>query len=329
MQILKERLINYLETLTGERPDLAPTADDALPLFLRERYSIFSTRLFGRKCLLVLEAEDWASGSPGEYGKHAEAIQLKLGEPVVLVLPIMPSYDRNRMVQMGIPFIVPGSQIFIPNSVIELRERFPQPGARRRETLSPAAQCTVLYHILREPLAGLPLKDIALKVHYSPMMLTKVKGELETAQICKIVRSGRAMVLDFMATGRSLWQRVEPHLVSPVRKTRWVQWKDPGHPALLAGISALSRRTMIADDRLPTYALPVGLFQESLEKGICVECRDAETARAKIEVWSYHPELLGDNQMVDSLSLYLSFRHSADERIQQQLEQLIEEVKWS
>jgi hypothetical protein len=328
MLTLKERLMNYLEMLTGERPDLAPAADSALPLFLRERYSIFSTRLFGRKCLLILESEDWESGSPGEYGKHAEAIQQKLGESVVVVLPILPSYDRNRMVQMGIPFIVPGSQTFIPNSVIELRERFPQPGAQRRETLSPAAQCTVLYHLLRGSLAGLSLKDIALKVHYSPMMLTKVKGELETAQICRIVRSGRAMVLAFMATGRSLWQRVEPHLVSPVRKTRWVQWKDPGHPAMLAGISALSRRTMIADDRLPTYAVPVAAFQEFLEKGICVGCRDAETATARIEVWSYHPELLGDNQMVDSLSLYLSLRNSADERIQQQLEQLIEEVKW-
>jgi len=39
-------------------------------------------------------------------------------------------------------------------------------------------------------------------------------------------------------------------------------------------------------------------------------------------------ELLSDNPIVDSLSLYLSLRNSADERIQQQLEQLIKEVKW-
>ncbi len=328
MQNLKERLVNYLETLSGERPDLATEAGSALPLFLRERYAIFATRLFGRKTFLALEAEAWESGSPGEYGKHAEALKLKLGAPVVLVLPILPSYARNRMVQMGIPFIVPGSQTFLPNTLLDLRERFPQPNARRRETLSPAAQCTVLYHLLRGPLAEMSLKDIAQKVQYSPMMMTKVKAELEAAGICQIVQRGRAMVLDFMATGPALWEQVKPQLTSPVKKTRWVQWDQPGPPALLAGLSALSLRTMIAADRLPTYALTLAAFQNALEKGACTGCHDAEHATARIEVWAYPPERLGDDRMVDPLSLYLSLRDSADERVQQQLGRLIEEVKW-
>jgi DNA-binding MarR family transcriptional regulator len=328
MPALKERLLSYLETLSGERPDLTHKASSALPLFLRERYAIFSANLFGRKSLLALEKGDWEGGSPGEYRKHAEALQLKLGEPVVLVLPILPSHARNRMVHMGIHFIIPGSQTFIPNRLLDLRERFPQPNSKRRETLSPAAQCTVLYHLLREPLAGFSLKNIAQKVHYSPMMMTKVKDELEAAEICNIVRSGRSMVLVFNGHGRSLWDRVEPQLTSPVKKTRWVQWKKPGYPALLAGMSALSQRTLIADDRLPTYALPLPVFQDFLEKGVCAGRRDAESATAKIEVWSYNPHLLGDGRMVDPLSLYLSLRYSADERVQQQLKQLLLGVAW-
>jgi len=328
MSSLKQRLLNYLEAIAGEHLDLVAEPASALPLFLRERYAIFFTRLFGRKFLLALEAEDWESGSPGEYGKHEEALKLKLGEPVVLVLPMLPSYARNRMVQMGIPFIVPGSQTFIPNSLIDLRERFPQPNSERRETLGPAAQCTVLYHLLRGSLKEKSLKEIAQKVQYSPIMLSKVKDELEAAGICKIVRSGRSLVLDFTATGRALWGQVKPQLTSPVKKTRWVQWAKPAHPALLAGMSALSLRTMIAADRLPTYALPLAVFQDFLERGVCMGCHDAEHATARIEVWSYPPERLGDDRMVDPLSLYLSLRDSQDERVQQQLEQLIAEVKW-
>jgi hypothetical protein len=98
--------------------------------------------------------------------------------------------------------------------------------------------------------------------------------------------------------------------------------------ALLAGMSALSLRTMIAADRLPTYALPLAAFQDLLERGVCAGCHDAENATAKIEVWSYNPHLLGDDRMVDPLSLYLSLRNSSDERVQQQLEQLIGEIKW-
>jgi len=325
---LKMRLLDYLELLSGERPDLVACMTSALPLFLRERYAVWSTRLFGQKTLLALEAEGWEIGSPGEYGKHAEALGQKLGKPVVLVLPLLPSYARNRMVQMGIAFIIPGSQAFIPNSLLDLRERFPQPHSKRREVLGPAAQCTVLYHLQRGSLAGVPLKDIARKVQYSPMMMTKVKDELEAAEICTIARRGRSMLLDFKAAGRALWGQVNLQLTSPVKKTRWVHWEKPAAPALLAGMSALSLRTMIAADRLPTYALPHAAFQELLERGVCTDCRDADNAAAKIEVWSYNPHLLGDDRMVDPLSLYLSLRESQDERVQKQLELLIQGVKW-
>ena len=160
------------------------------------------------------------------------------------------------------------------------------------------------------------------------MMMTKVKDELEAGEICKIVQSGRSMVLDFKATGRTLWEQVKPQLTSPVKRTRWVQWAKPMEPASLAGMSALSLRTMIAADRLPTYALPLAVFQDSMERGACAGCHNAENATARIEIWSYNPYLLGDHRMVDPLSLYLSLSNSSDERVQQQLEQLIEEVKW-
>jgi len=232
------------------------------------------------------------------------------------------------MVQMRIPFIVPGSQTFIPNALIDLRETFPRAYPKGHQTLSPAAQCTVLYHILRGSLAGIPLKEVAEKTGYSPMMTTKVKDELEALQICKSVRSGRSMTLDFMVAGRQLWDRVNPHLVSPVKRTKWARWEDPAHHGLLAGMSALSRQTMIADDRLPTYALPLAVFQELLEKGTVVGCPDADRAKVRIEIWAYPPDLLSEGPTVDPLSLYLSIRSSADERVQQQLEELIAGVKW-
>jgi hypothetical protein len=225
---------------------------------------------------------------------------------------------------MGIPFIVRGSQLFMPNAVIDLRERFPQPKATRRPTLGPAAQCTVLYHMLRGSLASMPLKEVARKVQYSPVMLSKVRDELEAAGICKIVRDGRSLVLEFKAAGRPLWEQVPPVLASPVKKIRWVQWSQPADTALLAGMSALSQRTMIAADRLPTYALTLATHQDLLERGDMADCADAESATARIEVWSYDPHLLGDDRSVDPLSLHLSFRDTGDERVQQQLNRLIE-----
>lgn len=330
MSALKRQLLSYWETLAGDHLDLAAEDASALPLFMRERYHVFSARLFGRKSFIAIEVEGWETGSPAEYRKHADTLSQLLHEPVVLVLPLLPSYARNRMVQMGIPFIVPGSQTFIPTGLIDLRERFPQPTCKPRQTLSPAAQCTVLYHLLRQPLTGISLKEMAQRVHYSPMMMTKVKDELEASLLCKIVRRDRSVVLDFPTSGRALWKQAMPHLSSPVKKTLWVRWQTPAPPALLAGMSALSHQSMINDDRLPTYALRHQAFQHSLEQGECAGCPDAETATAKIEVWPYDPHVLSAeaSPTVDTLSLYLSLRNSPDERVQQQREHLIGEVQW-
>lgn len=325
---LQQRLLDYLEPLTGERPDLAPEKAAGLPLFLRERFDFQSIRLFGKRYILALEREGGDAESPGEYENQIHLMQPQFTEAVALVLQRLPSYARNRMVRLGIPFIVPGSQTFLPAALIDLRERFTQPKPEKGKKLTPAAQCLVLYHLQRQPLENLPLRDIAEKIGYSPIMLTKVKDELEATGICRSARMGRSIALEFTTQGRNLWETVQPVLSSPVKKTLWVRWDQPSYPALLAGLTALSRRTMMADDRLPTYALLSATFQANLESGLYQACQGPEDANLRLESWSYNPLLFGDTQMVDPLSLFLSLRDFPDERVQQQLETLIDEIPW-
>lgn len=328
MSFLKQRLLDYLETLSGERPELMAEKASGLPLFLRERYQIQSLQLFGRRFLLAVEKDDWDAGSPGEYESQAETLRHHLGETVVLIIPKLPSYARNRMVSLGIPFIVPGSQLFLPTVMIDLRERFSLPKPVRGKPLTPAAQCLVLYQLQRHSLEELPLRLIAEKIGYSPIMLTKVKDELEAADVCGTSRQGRSITLAFKVHGRQLWERVLPLLSSPVKKSHWVQGGLTSYPALAAGLTALSQRTDISDDRLPTYALPAATFQANLERGIYRGCHGPEEATLRMESWSYNPQLLGESVSVDPLSLYLSLRDSPDDRVQQQLERLLDQVSW-
>jgi hypothetical protein len=326
---LMASLDNYLETLLGQRPELSKESNAALPLFLREKYSIYSIHLFGHKFLVALSKtrSDSASPSGGELKKHAERLSTSLGAPTVLVFRSLPSYLRNRLVHSRVPFIVPGKQAFIP-PLLDLRERFDNPVSEPRETLSPAAQCTVLYHLLREPISEVPLKDVAQKVHYSPMMMSKVKDELTAAKVCEEVQAGRSVVLQFAAKGKTVWENAKPRLASPVRRKHNVQWSNPVDPALLAGITALSLRSMIADDNIPTYALKDDEYRRLLEHHALSVSEDSDRASAIVEEWSYDPTLLGNGRMVDPLSLYLSLQNSPDERVQQQLETMIEEVQW-
>ena len=222
MPALEKRLSDYLESITGRPPELkdAPrTAQAGLPLFLRERYQLCRVGLFGQECLLALETPGWEAGSPAEYAGHAQAMLAQLSEPVTLVIPQVASYARNRMAQAGIPFIVPGSQLFMPFMMVDLRERFTAQGPEAGLPLTPAAQFILLYHLQRKPLQGMPLQEIAKLTGYTGMTVTKVKDEWETNGLCQTTRVGRSVVVEFPTPGLKLWQMAEQLLSSPVKKS--------------------------------------------------------------------------------------------------------------
>lgn len=328
MQSLEKRLFDYLQSVTGSVPAHREAPDKArLPLFLRERYQLARIEMFGRDCLLALETPGWETGSPAEYAAHTQAMQVQFSEPVTLVIPQVASYARNRMVQARTPFIVPGSQLFMPFMMVDLRERFTAPGAEAGLPLTPAAQSVLLYHLLRKPLQGLPLQEIAKLTSYTKMTITKVKDEWESNGLCQTARVGRSVVVEFPIHGRKLWHMAEKLMNSPVRKSEWVRWKDwekSGPPGLAAGYTALAMTTMTEDDSLPTWALPQWAYRKMLIDRIFHMAGGPEDANLRVEAWKYDPRFLSDGPCVDPLSLVLSLRADSDDRVQQQLQNLLD-----
>lgn len=295
-----------------------------LPLYLRSRYRVRSVRLFGEPCILALQVPQEGIAAPTEYASHARTLANYLLAPVTLVIPRVTSYQRNQMVQAGTPFIVPGSQLFMPFRMVDLRERFAAKSQEPRLSLTPAAQCILLYHMQRTPLNRLPLRDIARISGYSAMMVTRVKDEWETNGLCQTSRAGRIVVVEFAAGGRKLWDLAERLLSSPVRKTHWARWKQPGEPALKSGYTALSSATLVGDDTIPTWALSRDACRELGTNGAIHLVGGPEVADVRVEEWNYDPALLSAGPSVDPLSLVLALRHHADDRVQQQLDTLLE-----
>ena len=328
MTLFQQGLLDYLETLTGAQAELVLEEASALPLFLRTRYDICSIKLFGRRFLLALETG--APDSPSVYESQTATLSRQLGEPVTVVVPALSFFARNRMVQRGIPFIVPGSQTFLPTALIDLRERQPKPKPEHAtgKALTPAAQCVLLTHLQKEPLDDCSLAEIASKVGYSPIMLSNVKAELEAAHLCESIREGRSARLRFEHSGRTLWEKALPLLSSPVRSRRWMEASTLTISALHAGMSALCQRTMLEDDRLPTYAVSKKHLSALIDNRLSRQTHGSEEATFSLEVWRYDPLPLAKEGTVDPLSLYLSLRNSPDERVQQQLEPILEAVSW-
>jgi DNA-binding MarR family transcriptional regulator len=322
-------VVDYLTGVTGETPWIEPVPDQlvsTLPLYLRQRYDLFRADLFGRACVLARENSPTGDLSPTEYKHEVTQLKQRLHEDVVLVLMKLPSYVRNRLVKQRIPFIVPGTQMFLPMLMIDLREQFAKSEDRMRSTLSAVSQVVVIYQILKESLDETPLGQIATRLGYSAMAMSKAQDELQTAGLCEVIRTWRTVSLHFTARGKALWQRAEPLLTTPVRRKLWIRWGQPRARAVLAGTTALSGASMLADDRVPTYAMRDKNLTNAMDKGEIFGCGGPEEAEARMEAWKYDPWILADNDAADRCSLYLSLRQSTDERIQKEIRSLIDGI---
>jgi hypothetical protein len=255
-------------------------------------------------------------------------MQLKqtLHEDIVLVLPMLPSYVRNRLVKQRIPFVVPKTQMFLPMLMIDLREQFPKSNDRIRPTLSAVSQLVVIYQILRGSLDETPLGQIASRLGYSAMAISKAQDELQTAGLCEAIRTWRTVSLHFKQRGKNLWRQAEPLLTTPVRRKIWIRWGQPRARAVVAGTTALSKGSMLAEDRVPTYAMRDRNLTAALDKGEVFGCGGAEEAEARMEAWKYDPWVLAGEEIADRCSLYLSLRQSGDERIQKEIRFLIDGI---
>jgi hypothetical protein len=212
--------------------------------------------------------------------------------------------------------------MFLPMLMIDLREQYPVTRIKS-EKLTPIAQLIIIYHLMREPLNNIPLGQIASRLGYSAMAVSQAQEELRNAQLSKVVRFGRTLSINFNWTGRALWDNAKPLLSSPVKRIHWIRWGRHRPNAVASGITAMSKYTMLADESIPTFAMNGKDVVEALTKGEIVGCPDREDAEGRLEAWKYDPRIVAKNDTVDPFSLYLTLQHSADERVQKELEVLI------
>ena len=328
---LVNKLSAYVADITGELIQIheLPSPEVArAPLFLRTAYRFFRTTLFNRKVVLALQLGSEDEPTPSEYGSHLKLIRKEVDEQAILVLSNLPAYARNRLVRLGVPFIVPGKQMFLPTLLIDLRERFPKAGHSRAQNLSRPGQVVLLYYLLGNTVEGISLRDLAQNIGYSAMTMSNVRDELEAAQLCEVKKHGRSTHLVLGRSRQDLWKKVRKQMRSPIQKKRWICWMNPNQDAYISGISALSHYTPIADDNLPTYAMYSREYRKQLETGDIQGCHGPDEADAQLETWAYDPSLLASGRNVDPLSLYLGMRDILDERVVLSLQGMLQSLKW-
>ena len=334
MDELLNDITTYLCETLAIRVDIEPWNGGAvLPLYLREQYRFYQVQPADevRNFLLCM---DLAEQTPALIEKNFMQLSTKTRDALVYVRKSITSYDRKRLIERKIPFVIPGNQMYLPFVGIDLRERYTDNRIRSEIAFSPAAQYLTLYLLGRPAPMEMNQSNAARLLGYQNMTMVRAFREIESAGIGSTEKVGKEKYLRILETRRTVWERIEPRLHTPVKRRVYVRGLDQQTinelNLAIAGESALARVSMLNEPRVPVWAIQSKTWQ-SKKGGLLRKLQEipyAEVGSAEIELWRYPVLMPGQNESVDPLSLYLSLRDRTDERLQDAISKLLEKTLW-
>ena len=317
-----DNLAIYLKSVLNVEVEVIPLEKllaKSLPLYITSAYSINEAYILGhRVCFLESSSEE--QPSPDRLAKQMALVESKVGLPAIFVTQNIASYNLKRYVQKGINFIVPHRQLFIPALLMD----FQKPAVTQKkdvEQLLPSAQFVLLYHLQKKSLSNLTVSEIAKELSQTYITTIRAVNMLKDLDLCVLspTANKRENAVEFHLSRYNLWQKALPYLQNPIQK---VVYTDDEVASTKSGINALAHYSMLNDEPRHYYAVSKEQFRES---NIATDSKFGDNT---IEVWKYNPLPLSEQGFVDRLSLYLTFTDNEDERIQGELENVINEFEW-
>ncbi len=330
MPTLATAVLHYLQEVLGiEAPGVKLWARATeLPYFLRDAFQFSELELLGQPIVLAIRRAE-AKQSLSDVRTWLDKVKALAGLPVVYVTDALASYERRRLIEQKVPFIVPGNQLYLPDLGLDLREYFRQRAPSTEAALSPSAQAMLITALLRQPWQSdwQPSK-VAVALGYTPMTLSRAVKELTAAGLATAYTVGRSRWLR-MELPERVWERAKPALRTPVRRAVWVAAQGvPAHrPGRTAGLSALAHYSMLTEPKWPVYAMTAADWKAATDAGVRA-LPGPETGAQEWQLWSYSPALMPESATVDPLSLTLSLQQNADDRIQLALDELKGRFPW-
>jgi hypothetical protein len=320
----------YLHETLGIAPKVrAWPGAGKLPYFLQDSFKVRELKVLDRQMLLAIDKRPEKQGLANVRGQMDKLRQLA-GMPVVYVTGTLASYERKRLIEQKVPFLVPGNQLYLPDLGIDLREYFRKPPAAPDTALSPATQAMLIAVLLRRPWrAEWQPAEVVSELGYTAMTLSRAVKELTAAGIATLRTEGRARWLHTERTAAEAWERAKPLLRSPIKRRFWARpdpkWKPSN--VRLAGLSALARYSMLSEPQWPIYAVSLAQWKAATQAGIEILPEPLPGA-CEWELWHYNPVLVPNSETVDPLSLTLSLQGNTDERVQLALDELKGRLPW-
>ena len=287
----------------------------------RIAYDFYSTSYKDYEFVLAIPKKGKVESAKHLAIRQAE-LQKAFGKDVVFCFDNLLYYERERLAERGVYFLVPEKYFNLPfmmSKAIEAPSNY-----RQGNSLLPPAQRMLLWHLQASDLEGRSINEAGKICGLGQAASSRAVINLESSGLLNLRKADGRKILEFKLKGRDLWQEALPLLSSPVKKTYYCDSFD-GAAYPICGINALSAYSDLNPDSEKMYALTVDEFKNESPKIRGLNEIDGDVI---IEVWKYAPVVENGIGMVDKLSLYLSLQNDADPRVEKELSLIIERL-WS
>ena len=290
-------------------------------MFLRFTFYMMK---FNNQSLCVIQAKNKQDSlTPLKYKQITKQAEIIVGMPVVVKLDSLSYYERERLINQGVYFIISDKYAFLPSLIVNVQAK---KKSKNPTKLTPASQYLLLYYLLsEEKKVEYTIKDFEQIMPYNYLGLARAVTNLEECKLCNIEIKDKTGIkhLQFEENKRELWMRAQSYLSTPVKKVLYCDTIPVGN-FIISGVNALSEYSHLNSEQYETRAIWDKLFNMPRN-----DFNELE-GLYKIELWKY-PTILpsfSNQNVVDKLSLYLSMKDEPDARIEKELEIMIEEMKW-
>lgn len=314
--------------ILGRRLEIEPRNKDRLKgITVGEKLSFnFYDGTYQGMSLLFVEPKK-GNPTPRECDITGKRLAEALGLPAIFILAPGPTYERQRLMDKGVYFIMSEQYVHLP-TVVAMEKTT---NRKKAESLTPVAQYLLLYHLQVGSLEGMSARDITPLIPYSYESVTLGITCLEDVGLCQKIQNGqRSKVIHFELKGKELWDKAQNVLLSPVDNRIYCDDIRLECPHPVCGINALAHYTMLNPDKERMMMMTVKEYR-AVKAANAVDNPNIYDGNIIIEVWKYPvvKNIGNKNEWVDRLSLVLSLREDDDPRVEKEVERIINEHKWT
>ena len=310
--------MEYLNKVLGIEVVYMNGKFEHLPNFIATRYRLQRVSMNGQGVIFLYPKTELEQVEV--LKKQITRVQKNENLPVVLVLKELSFRQKEYLIREKIPFIVDGKQIYLPFMAVYLQERCSAEKIPREEIL-PSAQMLLLHFIYRGA-QELSTSQAAKDLELTPTSISRASRQLEEMGLLHIRKVGVQRILYSEDSPKMLFQKAGDTLLNPVKRTVYIPKELVGTDLLESGYSALAEYSMLNAPNVRCYAAE----RISQWKDVMTNSLQNSQVQVAVEMWRYNPRKLSTRNTVDELSLALTLREDADERVEEAVEEMQNEL---